>query len=254
MVLKRELVSDVGAESDRYSTGSSTKRMRVGEKLTETLQKVLGPEFISTRKGAGGKELSYPDGHDSIYLANRLLGNDAWSSELTINSVNTVQCKDKWVVDATATVKVTVKWPSGESTSHSDVGYGGGKPRQTQGEALEGAIKEAVTDARKRALKNFGESLGNCVYSKHYLGWMARYKDSLKGKEKLNYGEWEASELVRKPGNGVCLDTRLADLEVVEATPPKLGRKVEPLTGRKQAAVSAARDDYMEEDDDLFEI
>lgn len=251
MVLKRELGSDVGVESDHYSTGSSTKQRRVGDGLTELLQKALGPEFISTRKGAGGKELSYLDGHDSIYLANKLLGNDKWSDDITMDSVNSRKEGDKWIVDATATVKVTVRWASGESTTHGDVGYGGGKPRQTISEALEGAIKEAVTDARKRALKNFGEPLGNCLYDKRYLAWMAGHKRSLGGK--LKYGEWDPSELVRKPCNEVGLNTRLADLEVVEATPPKPGRKVEPLTGRKQAQVLSAQDDYME-DDDLFEI
>ncbi len=38
--------------------------------------------------------------------------------------------------------------------------------------ALEKAKKEAISDARKRALRLFGNGLGNCVYDKEYLKQM----------------------------------------------------------------------------------
>lgn len=38
------------------------------------------------------------------------------------------------------------------------------------------AKKEAVTDALKRALRQFGDALGNCVYNKAYLAEVAKMK------------------------------------------------------------------------------
>lgn len=38
------------------------------------------------------------------------------------------------------------------------------------------AKKEAVTDGVKRALRNFGNLLGNCIYDKHYTMDIAKMK------------------------------------------------------------------------------
>lgn len=55
-----------------------------------------------------------------------------------------------------------------DGTSHEDVGYGTGEnPRR--GLAIGNAKKEAVSDARKRALRLFGDALGNCLYDKDHL-------------------------------------------------------------------------------------
>jgi len=40
---------------------------------------------------------------------------------------------------------------------------------RTKGAAMDKARKEAVTDATKRALRLFGNHLGNCCYDKEYL-------------------------------------------------------------------------------------
>jgi hypothetical protein len=37
------------------------------------------------------------------------------------------------------------------------------------GTAIENAKKEAVSDARKRALRIFGNALGNCIYDKEHI-------------------------------------------------------------------------------------
>jgi DNA recombination protein Rad52 len=67
-------------------------------------------------------------------------------------------------VGVTAVVKVTLK----DGTCHEDVGYGIGEGNK-KGMAIEKAKKQAVTDARKRALRMFGAALGNCLYSKKHL-------------------------------------------------------------------------------------
>lgn len=38
-----------------------------------------------------------------------------------------------------------------------------------EGIAIENSKKEAVSDARKRALRVFGNALGNCVYDKEHI-------------------------------------------------------------------------------------
>eukprot|EP01098_Paradermamoeba_levis_P004744 TRINITY_DN2021_c0_g1_i2.p1 TRINITY_DN2021_c0_g1~~TRINITY_DN2021_c0_g1_i2.p1 ORF type:complete len:337 (-),score=98.49 TRINITY_DN2021_c0_g1_i2:182-1192(-) len=55
-----------------------------------------------------------------------------------------------------------------DGTFHEDVGYGCAEnPKKAT--AIEFAKKEAVSDARKRALRIFGSSLGNCLYDKEHL-------------------------------------------------------------------------------------
>ena len=55
-----------------------------------------------------------------------------------------------------------------DGTHHDDVGVGtadqGSRPA-----SMQKAMKEAVTDARKRALKNFGNLLGLCIYDKEHV-------------------------------------------------------------------------------------
>ena len=74
------------------------------------------------------------------------------------------ESKGKVCVGVTAVVRVTLK----DGTFHEDVGYGMSE-NPKKGSAIENAKKEAVSDARKRALRCFGDSLGNCLYDKQHL-------------------------------------------------------------------------------------
>lgn len=64
----------------------------------------------------------------------------------------------------TAVVRVTLK----DGTFHEDVGYGTAEMPK-RGQAIEKAKKEAVSDARKRVLRLYGDALGNCLYDKNHL-------------------------------------------------------------------------------------
>lgn len=55
-----------------------------------------------------------------------------------------------------------------DGTFHEDVGYGICE-NPSKGIAIENSKKEAVSDARKRALRVFGNALGNCVYDKEHV-------------------------------------------------------------------------------------
>jgi len=59
-----------------------------------------------------------------------------------------------------------------------DIGYGETKNAPTKGAAFEKIKKEASTDALKRALKNFGSVLGNCLYDKSYVNKVTKIKSA----------------------------------------------------------------------------
>lgn len=69
-------------------------------------------------------------------------------------------------------VRVTLR----DGTFHEDVGYGQIKNSKGKAEAFEKAKKEGTTDALKRALRNFGNLLGNCIYDKDYVSKVTKLK------------------------------------------------------------------------------
>lgn len=56
-----------------------------------------------------------------------------------------------------------------DGSYHEDVGYGVSEGLRSKALSLEKARKEAVTDGLKRALRSFGNALGNCILDKDYL-------------------------------------------------------------------------------------
>ncbi|XP_034391435.1 DNA repair protein RAD52 homolog isoform X2 [Cyclopterus lumpus] len=71
----------------------------------------------------------------------------------------------KFYVGVSAFIKVQLK----DGAFHEDVGYGVSEGLRSKALSLEKARKEAVTDGMKRALKCFGNALGNCILNKEYL-------------------------------------------------------------------------------------
>ena len=61
-------------------------------------------------------------------------------------------------------------------TVFKDVGYGHIENCKGKAAAFEKAKKEGTTDALKRALRNFGNMLGNCVYDKDYVARVTKLK------------------------------------------------------------------------------
>ena len=60
--------------------------------------------------------------------------------------------------------------------TEQDVGYGQIENCKSKAAAFEKAKKEGTTDALKRALRNFGNILGNCIYDKQYLAKVTKIK------------------------------------------------------------------------------
>ena len=78
-----------------------------------------------------------------------------------------------------------------DGTYHEDIGYGHIENCKGKAAAFEKAKKEAVTDAMKRALRNFGNVLGNCLYDKDYLSKVTKVK--------VAPSKWDAENLYRHP-------------------------------------------------------
>ncbi|KAM4675765.1 DNA repair protein RAD52 homolog [Discoglossus pictus] len=134
--------------------------------VQNALRQKLGPEYISSRQAGGGQKVCYIEGHRVISLANEMFGYNGWSHSITQQNVDFVDLSNgKFYVGVCAFVKVQLK----DGSFHEDVGYGVSEGLKSKALSLEKARKEAVTDGLKRALKCFGNSLGNCIMDKDYL-------------------------------------------------------------------------------------
>ncbi|KAF2004823.1 hypothetical protein P154DRAFT_484135 [Amniculicola lignicola CBS 123094] len=136
--------------------------------LQSRLNKQLGPEYISSRTGAGGGKVAYLEGNKAIALANEVFGFNGWSSglrEVQIDYVDENPQTGRVNLGLSITVRVSLK----DGTFHEDIGYGSIENAKGKAAAFEKAKKEAATDGLKRALRTFGNVLGNCLYDKEYL-------------------------------------------------------------------------------------
>lgn len=137
----------------------------------EQLRAPLSKDNIATRSQAG-QTLSYIEGHHAIREANRIFGFDGWTretvycTEVCRSEYENNQGKQMLKVGYEAKVRVTVNGMWREGTGHGQATVGNGKPNQMLFEAIEGAAKEAETDAMKRALMTFGDQFGLALYDK----------------------------------------------------------------------------------------
>lgn len=139
--------------------------------VVEALKAPLDRSNVKERSQAG-RTLSYVEGWHVIAEANRIFGFGGWDREtidlretnrdlVTLTGRNN-EAYQQWRVGYIAKVRVTVGSVVREGTGY---GSGMGKPEGI-GDAVEGAIKEAETDAMKRALMTFGNPFGLALYDK----------------------------------------------------------------------------------------
>jgi len=156
--------------------------------LASRLNKRLGPEYISTRAGPGNTRVAYLSAEKAINLANEVFGFNGWSSSIQniqIDFVDENPTKGTISIGLSVVVRVTLK----DGTYHEDTGYGGIENCKSKIAAFEKAKKEGTTDALKRALRNFGNVLGNCIYDKEYITKVSKIK--------AGAGKWDVNELYR---------------------------------------------------------
>jgi DNA recombination protein Rad52 len=121
-------------------------------------------------KGRG--KVAYLEGWQVIAEANRIFGFDGWQRQtIAVRCVNQAERpigreqKPGWGVTYTARVRVTVI--AGGLTPLVREGSGAGHGIDVDlGQAHESALKEAETDAIKRALMTFGNPFGLALYDK----------------------------------------------------------------------------------------
>jgi DNA recombination protein Rad52 len=138
------------------------------ETQKEALAAPLNAAKVKQRSQAG-RSLSYIEGWWAIAEANRIFGFDGWTREtIDIRCVSEKPRKvgqgDGFGVTYIARVRITV----GEIVREG-CGTGHGIDRDL-GQAHESALKEAETDAMKRALMTFGNPFGLALYDKEQAG------------------------------------------------------------------------------------
>ncbi|MFZ4805596.1 MAG: RAD52 family DNA repair protein [Synechococcus lacustris] len=131
---------------------------------------------VQTRSQAG-RSLAYIEGWVVIAEANRIFGFDGWQREtIEVRCVaereRTLGAKGPgssnragWGVTYTARVRITLNTTGGTAVIREGSGAGHGIDADL-GQAHESALKEAETDAMKRALMTFGNPFGLALYDK----------------------------------------------------------------------------------------
>ena len=125
--------------------------------VANALAQPLDPGLVSQRKGRAGRTYDYLEGHVAIDQANRIFGFGGWGYELvgdvTLRQVENVDPKTGEVKRThaySAPVRVTVPG----APPRTDVGFHSVAEENAEGH--ETAVKGAVTDGMKRALRSFG--------------------------------------------------------------------------------------------------
>ena len=137
------------------------------KKQLDILNQELDSSRIKTRD-KGNISLSYIEGHDVIETANKVFGFGNWSYSISkLEHVSQEQNQNQnQVICYKAIIKVLIHSENHTlDVSREDVGFGTGVSK-TLSDAHEGAAKEAVTDALKRAMRSFGNQFGNSLYDK----------------------------------------------------------------------------------------
>lgn len=134
--------------------------------IVKELQKPLDSGVVRQREQAG-RSLSYIESWWAISEANRIFGHLNWNRGTV--DVNMVQCEQKgdkgnWYISYTAKSVIFVN-----NVERHGMGFGQGIDRDL-GKAHESAIKEAESDAMKRALMTFGNPFGLALYDKEQRG------------------------------------------------------------------------------------
>lgn len=138
------------------------------------LAKPLDKKFV--KPPALGRYGEYVEGWHVINEANRIFGFDGWSRE-TVEMVEVCRAETKigkaqdagWMVGYRAKVRITVYGTatgSREEIVREGSAVGNGEARKLY-DAIESAVKEAETDAMKRAMMTLGYPFGLALYDKN---------------------------------------------------------------------------------------
>lgn len=129
------------------------------------LEAPLDPKHVKKPSGSFGPKGDYLEGWHVINELNRIFGFDGWSYTIELSRDDLREATDskgnpQWQAAYTCicTLKVGDNY-------RQDVGFGSGFAKSI-GDAIEGATKEAATDALKRCARTFGNVFGLALYDK----------------------------------------------------------------------------------------
>jgi len=149
----------------------SPPRIGLPDGVLQQLSQPLDPNLIAQRKGAKGRPVRYLEGHQAINQANRIFGYGRWGArvvsapsyqDLTRTDRETGEVQSFGMYWAVVCVEVAGCAPRSE--------VGCGFTLDESREAHDTAIKAAVTDAMKRALRQFGDQFANALYQRGATG------------------------------------------------------------------------------------
>jgi DNA recombination protein Rad52 len=168
---RAEVPSVAAHESAKAPQGHPTQPSGFSPEQLAALAAPLDRANVRQREQGRGK-VAYLEGWQVIAEANRIFGFDGWQRQtIAVRCVAQAERpigrdqKPGWGVTYTARVRVTVTAGGRPPLIREGSGAGHGIDVDL-GQAHESAIKEAETDAMKRALMTFGNPFGLALYDK----------------------------------------------------------------------------------------
>ncbi len=227
---------------------------------TRALSQPLDPSLVRQRRGRAGMVYHYLEGHAVIDQANRIFGYGGWGyglvGDVTLRRMESVDPRSGEVKASfgySAPVRVTVAG----AQPRTDIGFHAVADDTPDGHDT--AIKGAVTDGMKRALRSFGVQFGNGLYGDPVQVTSAaqpeRVPDPAAQKQERteSAGAVQASSKKTSEGNGdsqaKMLRKRLMELgtaqgfneeQVREAVSARTGRDLDRLTAADLAPLVKA--------------
>lgn len=205
----------------------------ISEAMKTELDKDLDPARVKTKPGGGNK--SYLAEHDVVRTANRIFGYGRWGTEIVeMVHLGTVQMKNAkgeegWYTGYRCTVRLTVVG----CVPVDGEGYGDAFEKQWSAQITthELAVKEAESDAIKRAFKKWGDQFGLILYAK---------AEDLRRIEAEKHAEQEAaSEEERRAAWAAENKASDDEVEALKEMASKVGPDVREQT---EAAIKQHRD------------
>lgn len=187
--------------------------MTFSDEQVEHLSAPLNANNVSSRDQGRGLKLSYIEAWHAIAEANRIFGFGGWDRETvatncTFDGKRKTQKGESPFACYTARVRITVH-VGDRNVVREGTGAGSGFGRDA-GEAHESAIKEAESDAMKRALMTFGNPFGLALYDKSRrnvsAGADAANPDDQRDEDGINPAERAALRVLMNIVRTVCTD------------------------------------------------
>lgn len=195
------------------------------------------------QRSQAGRALSYIEGWKAIEEANRIFGFDGWNRE----TVELRECGeprltgDKHRVAFMCRVRITVRTDRG-MIIRDGIGYGSGIDKDL-GQAYESAIKEAETDAMKRALMTFGNPFGLALYDKDQANVVDEPDERAVAQESATIADAMIEGLSKRQGADAVnafLSHQKVAADIERLTPADRDRVMTVANGRRQIAAARA--------------